>query len=92
MSGFGSQTGDYKNITPTGNVSPIATKLIGIFVASASSTPTITVYDSATTTTTDPITGTFTPSGGTWYTIPVAVESGLYVVIGGTVNATVVFA
>ena len=92
MSGIANQVGGYKNITATGNVSPIASKLLGIFVASASSTPTIAVYDSATTTTTDPIVATFTPTGGTWYTIPCATESGIYVVIGGTVNATVVFA
>ena len=91
MSGFASQTGGYKKITATGNVSAIPCKLVGIFVSTATA-GTIQVYDSATTTTTDPIVATFTPTGGTWYTIPCATESGIYVVIGGTVNATVVFA
>lgn len=92
MSGVALQVGGYKAISATGNVAPIAVKMLGIFVSAASSTPTITVYDSATTTTTDPVVATFTPTAGTWYTIPAAVESGLYVVIGGTVNATVFFA
>ena len=92
MSGVALQVGGYKNITATGNVAPIASKLLGIFVASASSTPTIAVYDSATTTTTDPVVTTFTPSAGAFYTIPAATESGLYVVIGGTVSCTVFFA
>ena len=92
MSGIATQVGGYKNITATGNVAPIGSKLLGIFVASASSTPTIAVYDSATTTTTDPIAATFTPAGGTFYTIPAATEAGIYVVIGGTVNCTVFFA
>ena len=92
MSGVALQVGGYKNITATGNVAPIASKLLGIFVSAASSTPTITVYDSATTTTTDTVVATFTPSAGAFYTIPAATESGIYVVIGGTVNATVFFA
>ena len=92
MSGIANQVGGYKNITATGNVAPIASKLLGIFVASASSTPTIAVYDSATTTTTDPITGAITAVGGTFYTIPAATEAGIYVVVTGTVDATVFFA
>ena len=85
-------TGGYKQITATGNVSPIGTDLLGIFVSAASSTPTITIYDSATTTTTTKIVDTFTPAASTWYTIPASTSSGIYVVIGGTVNATVFFA
>ena len=69
MSGVALQVGGYKKITATGNVAPIAVKMLGIFVSSASSTPTITVYDSATTTTTDPIVTTFTPAGATFYQI-----------------------
>jgi len=91
MSGFASQTGGYKKISATGNVCPIATKLLGIFVSTATA-GTIQVYDSATTTTTDPITGAIAAVGGSWLTIPVGVESGIYVVITGTVDATVVFA
>lgn len=84
--------GSYKQITATGNVSPISGVILGIFVSSASSTPTITVYDSATTTTTTKIVDTFTPSAGTYYQFPVGTQNGIYVVLGGTVSATVVFA
>ena len=92
MSGFGSQTGGYKQITATGNISAYPAKLMGMFVSAASGTPTITIYDSATTTTTAKVVDTFTPVAGTWYTIPVAFASGIYVVVGGTVSATVIYA
>ena len=83
-------TGGYKNITATGNVSPVVTDILGIFVSS-STAGTFTVYDSATTTTTTPITGSVTAVGGTWYELPVSVSNGVYVVVSGTLNATVVF-
>jgi hypothetical protein len=92
MSGVALNVGGYKVVSATGNVAPIASKLLGIWVSAASGTPTITVYDSATTTTTDPVATVFTPSAGTFYTIPAATENGIYVVIGGTVSATVFFA
>ena len=92
MSGFASQVGGYKQISATGNVSAYPTKLVGFFVSAASGTPTITVYDSATTTTTAKIVDTFTPVAATWYAMPMSTSAGLYVVIGGTVSATVVFA
>ena len=92
MSGIATQVGGYKQISATGNVAPISKKMVGIFVSAASSTPTITIYDSATTTTTAKVVDTFTPVAATWYTIPVAFASGIYVVVGGTVSATVVYA
>ena len=92
MSGFASQTGGYKQLLATANVSAYPCKLVGIFVSAASATPTITVYDSATTTTTAKVVDTFTPAAATWYTIPAATAAGLYVVIGGTVSATVIYA
>ena len=84
-------TGGFKQITATGNVAPIASDLLGVFVSAASGTPTITVYDSATTTTTAPIVSVFTPVAATYYPIPASASSGIYVVIGGTVSATVFF-
>jgi hypothetical protein len=87
------QTSGYKaSLSATANVSPHPCDMLGIFVAAASNTPTITVYDSATTTTTDPIVTVFTPTAPAWYPIPASTESGLYVVIGGTVTCTVFFA
>jgi hypothetical protein len=72
----------------------MAGKLKGIFVSSASSTPTIAVYDSAAATTTNIVLNTFTPVGATSYMLPLDgayAKNGLYVVIGGTVAATVIW-
>ena len=87
MAGTTLNAGAYKQISATGNVAPIPGVLLGIFVSS-----TITVYDSATTTTTTKIVDTFTPAAGTYYQFPVGTQNGIYVVLGGTVSATVVFA
>ena len=92
MSGYAQQAGGYKQVSATGNVSPYPAKIVGIFVSAASSTPTITVYDSATTTTTAKVVDTFTPVAATWYAIPAATSAGVYVVIDGTVSATVIYA
>jgi hypothetical protein len=92
MSGFASQTGGYKLLTTSANISAYPCKTVGIFVASASATPTITIYDSASTGTTTKIVDTFTPVSATWYTIPVSTSAGLYIAVGGTVSATVVYA
>lgn len=85
----------YKLISASANIKPMAGKLKGIFVSAASSTPTITVYDSAATSTSDPkILDTFTPVAGTEYNLPydgAYAKNGIYVVIGGTVSATVFF-
>ena len=92
MSGIATQVGGYKQISATGNVAPISKKMVGIFVSAASSTPTITIYDSATTTTTTKVIDTFTPTANTWYHMPASTGAGIYVVLGGTVSATVIYA
>lgn len=84
--------GNFKIVSATGNVNPNGGALLGIFVSSASGSPTITIYDSATTTTTDPIVSVFTPVAATWYPIPAVYKNGLYVVIAATVGCTVIFA
>ncbi len=81
--------GNPKNITSSTNVMPRSGYLTGIWVSSASATPTIAVYDSATTTTATLIANTFTPIGGTWNPIPFRANAGVYVVISGTVDCTV---
>jgi hypothetical protein len=86
----------YRYLTASANVKPMGGKLKGIFVSAASGTPTITVYNSAAATTTDTLVGVFTPTGATSYVFTgdeggVYFSSGLYVVIGGTVTATVFF-
>ena len=78
-----------------------ATKLIknsqgkdkGIMVSAASSTPTITVYDEETAGTTTKVIDTFTPVAGTNYNFfdGINTKNGIYVVIGGTVSATVYY-
>jgi ABC-type nitrate/sulfonate/bicarbonate transport system substrate-binding protein len=85
---------NYTYITATANIKPMAGKLKGIFVSAASGTPTITVYDSAAATTTDTILGVFTPVAATSYILPLEgayAKNGIYVVIGGTVSATVLY-
>lgn len=85
---------NYTYLSATANIKPMAGKLKGIFVSGASSTPTITVYDSAAATTTKIILGTFTPVSATSYLLPLDgayAKDGIYVVIGGTVTATIIW-
>ena len=90
MAGTVQNVGGYKLLSATGNISPVGASLLGIFV-SASTAGTITIYDSATTTTTKVI-DTFTGVTATWYPIPVSTTAGIYIVVSGTLSATVVFA
>lgn len=85
---------NYTQIDASANIKPSAGKLIGIMVTAASGTPTITVYDSANTSTTKPILKVFTPTAATNYFFGVGglfANSGIYVVISGTVSATVYY-
>lgn len=91
MSAPNLQIGGYRQITATANICPIPIGLLGIFVSAASATPTITVYDSATTGTATKIIDTFTPVASTYYPIGAGASAGLYVVISGTVSATFVY-
>lgn len=83
--------GSAKQISASGNVLAYGCNLLGFFVSAASATPTITVFDSVDTQQVNKIVDTFTPIAGTWYPIPVQLQKGLNIVIGGTVSATVVF-
>jgi hypothetical protein len=83
--------GSYKRITATGNVKPIGGRLVGVLVSTTTS-GTIQLYDSATTTTTAPITGTLTLAAGSFTPIPATFIDGLYAVIGGTLDATIIYA
>lgn len=83
---------NYTAITATTQVKRDAGKLNGIFVSSASGTPTITVYDSFSSSTSDPvILATFTPTANTMHNFfqGLYANKGIYVVIGGTVSATI---
>jgi len=75
---------NYKNITATTTVFTGIGGLLGIFVSSASSTPTIKVQDGSTT-----IVNTFTPTAATFYPIPAKFATSLVVTISGTVDCCV---
>jgi len=85
---------NYTYITASKQIKVGAGKLRGIFVSSASSTPTITIYDVQTGTDTTMI-GAFTPVGATFYPFGsldgAFFNQGLNVVISGTVAATVIY-
>lgn len=83
--------GGYKNLSATGNISGKPCTMLGVLCATTTA-GTLIFYDSATTTTTTPITGTITPAAGSFTPIPASTGNGLYVVVGGTINATVIFA
>jgi len=83
---------NYAAISATTQIKPAAGKVNGIFVSSASSTPTITVYDSAASSASDPVViATFTPTANTMHNFfnGLYTNKGIYVVIGGTVSATI---
>ena len=83
---------NYTAITATAQIKRDAGKLNGIFISSASSTPTITVYDSSNSSASDPvILATFTPTGNTGHNFfqGLYFNKGLYVVISGTASATI---
>lgn len=83
---------NYAAISATAQIKPAAGKINGIFVSTASSTPTITVYDSAVSSASDPVVlATFTPTANTMHNFfqGLYTNKGIYVVIGGTVSATI---
>lgn len=83
------ESGGYKVVSATGNIAPQPMAMRGFLVTAASATPTIAIYDSATTTTTAPIMQVLTPVAGQYYPLPAMAMNGVYVVISGTVAATV---
>lgn len=85
---------NYTAITASTQIKRDAGKLRGIYVSSASSTPTITVYDSFSSSASDPVVlATFTPTGNTNHNFVEGLftNKGIYVVITGTVAATVYY-
>lgn len=84
----------YKQLSATAQIKPMAGKLKGLFVSAASSTPTITIYDSPNSLNTDPkVIDTFTPTAGVNYNFfdGLYLNNGLYVVISGTVSCTIAY-
>ena len=83
----------FRSLTATSLVKNSQGKIKGIMVSAASSTPTITIYDNETATASDTVIDTFTPVAGTNYNFfdGINTKNGIYVVIGGTVKATVYY-
>jgi hypothetical protein len=75
---------NFKNITSTTTLKTGPGGILGIFVSSASSTPTITVSDGSTT-----LVAQFTPVAATFYPMPGRFNTSLVVTISGTVSCTV---
>lgn len=75
---------NYTNITSTTTIISAPGALLGIFVASASGTPTLKIQDGSTT-----IVNTFTPVAATWYPLPARFGTSLVVTVGATLDCTV---
>lgn len=83
-----SETTGFTNLSASALITTGKGKLLGIFVASASASPTLKCWDQ--TSAAAPIlVNTFTPIAGTFYPIPGNFDNGLYVTIGGTLDCTV---
>ena len=84
---------NYSQISATTLVKNSQGKVKGIMVSAASATPTFTVYDQETPGTAIKVIDTFTPVAGTNYNFfdGINCTNGIYVVIGGTVSATVYY-
>jgi len=82
------ESAPYFNISASAQIASKPGRLLGIFVASASASPTIKVWDSLTAANSI-LVNTFTPVAGTFYPIPGRFGTGLFVTISGTVDCTV---
>jgi WD40 repeat protein len=83
-------SGTYTEVTSSSLIKTGGGQLLGIFVASASNTPTIKLWDNTSGATTV-LVNTFTPTAAAFYSIPVKFQTGLYITIGGTVDCTVIY-
>jgi len=88
MQGSVTESGIPTNITASTLITSAPTALVGIFVAQASATPTIKVWNN-TAASGAVLVNTFTPVAGTWYPMPFKSTNGLFVTITGTVDCTV---
>ena len=91
MANLVTEAATYTNITASALILSGRGQLLGIFVASATTTPTIKVWGQ-TSAAAPIIVNTFTPAAGVYYPIPAAFTDGLYVTISGTVDCTVFWA
>ncbi len=89
MPGITRESGNYKNLTASGQVAKTAGAILGFYVNSTSS-GTIVFTDSAASTGGTAITGTITPAIG-FHRLPAECVDGCYVTIANTMNVTVFF-
>ena len=84
---------NFVQISATANVKNQPAKLKGIFCSSATSSPTITIYDTQTTGTTVKVIDTFVMTAATNYNFydGIASDNGLYAVISGTASVTIYY-
>ncbi len=85
------QTTSTVNVATAGGAAAGYGYLRGIFVSSASGSPTITVYDEPAAGTTTKIIDTFVPVAGTFYSLPAKYRTGCNVVIAATCSVTIFF-
>jgi len=91
MSDFGLQSPTYINLSASALVKSGIGRLRGIFVASASSNPTIKLWDNTSAATTI-LVNTFTPTAVVYYDFgDVLFGTGLYITISGTVDCTIFY-
>lgn len=76
--------------TATGIIYKDQGQLIG-FYCNSTTTGTLILYDAATAVTTTPISGTITPTAGTFNRFPAGLTTGLYAVIGGAALSVTFF-
>lgn len=88
---FGLLSPTYKNTAASVAVKTGVGSARGIFVASASATPTIKLWDN-TAASGSVLVNTFTPVAATYYDLgDVLFKTGLYITISGTVDCTVIY-
>lgn len=80
----------YKNLSASALVKTGAGRLLGLICASSSS-GTVKIWDNTSAATTV-LLNTMSLTAGTFYPVPGAFSTGLYVTIGGTADITVFFA
>jgi len=64
--------------------------LLGLFIADASSSPTVSVLN-ADTSGSGTVVGTFTPVSGSFYPMPMAMTSGITILCGGSVSGAAIW-
>jgi hypothetical protein len=84
------EAGNFTRATASAQIMSQSCSLMGIFVAAASATPTIQVWDSLSASGRICI-NTFTPAPSTFYPMPAAMGTGIFITISGTVDCTVFY-